>query len=236
MDARTARVAPVLGKGKGTKGKASKEKESLFPLLQLDESALRALIPQGATHSYPKGCVVIQEGDLTDSLYIILSGRVKVFLSEEGGKEYVLSVIGTGDYFGEVALDGGARSASIMTLETCRFFIVPKADVGTLIEQHPDFARNLIGRLIRKVRNLSDSVHSLALLSVYRRLLRLIDEQAMPREDGRRITERLTQQDIAARVGASREMVSRLIADLSNCGYIAIENKCVVVLRDLPEH
>jgi CRP/FNR family cyclic AMP-dependent transcriptional regulator len=226
MVARAARVAHAPGKGKG----------SLFPLLQLDEGALIALIPRGGAQDYPKASVVIQEGDLTDSLYIILSGRVKVFLSEEGGKEYVLSVIGAGDYFGEVALDGGPRSASIMTLEACRFFIVPKAEVRTLVEQHPDFARNLIGRLIRKVRSLSDSVHNLALLSVYCRLLRLIDEQAVQRDDGRRITERLTQQDIASRVGASREMVSRLIADLSNCGYIAIENKCVVVLRDLPEY
>lgn len=208
---------------------------NLVPFLNLQESALKDMVSQGAVRTYPKGSIVIHEGDLTDSLYVILSGRVKVFLSDENGKEFMLSMIGPGDYFGEVALDGGPRSASIMTLEPCRFFVVPKADVKGLIERHPDFARDLIGRLIRKVRSLADSVHNLALLSVYCRLLKFIEEHALPREDGRMATERMTQQDIAERIGASREMVNRLIADLSNCGYIAVENKRIVVLGKLPE-
>jgi CRP/FNR family cyclic AMP-dependent transcriptional regulator len=175
-------------------------------------------------------------GDLSDSLYIILSGRVKVFMSDEAGKEFVLSTIGPGDYFGEVALDGGPRSASIKTHEDCRFFVIPKVEVKALIERHPDFARNLIGRLISKVRNLSDSVHNLALMSVYCRLLRFIGEQAVRREDRRLATERLTQQEIADHIGASREMVSRIIIDLTNCGYISVENKRVVVHKPFPEH
>ena len=208
---------------------------NLVPFLDLDETALKDMIPQGAVRSFPKGCIVIHEGDLTDTLYVVLGGRVKVFLSDENGKEFVLSNIGPGDYFGEVALDGGPRSASIVTLEPCRFFVIPKIEVKALIERHPEFARDLIGRLIRKVRSLADSVHNLALMGLYCRLLKFIEDHAVPREDGRHATERLTQQDIADRVGASREMVSRLLADLSNCGYIAVENKRIVVLRRLPE-
>lgn len=210
--------------------------EQHFPFLELDEGALKNLIPQGVARNYPKGSIVIHEGDFTDSLYVILSGRVKVFISEDHGKEFVLGTIGRGDYFGEVALDGGPRSASIITQEACRFFVIPKAEVEALIEQHPDFARDLIARLIIKLRSLSDSVHNLALLSIYCRLLRFIDEQATVREDGRRATERLTQQDIAERIGASREMVNRLMTDLTRCGYISVENKCVVVHRELPEY
>lgn len=211
-------------------------RQNLVPFLHLDEGALKELISQGVVRTHPKSSIVIHAGDISDSLYVILSGRVKVFMSDENGKEFVLSTIGPGDYFGEVALDGGPRSASIMTQEACRFFVIPKVEVKTLIERHPDFARNLIGRLISKVRNLSDSVHNLALMSVYCRLLRFIDEQAVRCEDGRRATERLTQQEIADRVGASREMVSRLVTDLTNCGYISVENKRVVVHRKLPEH
>lgn len=204
------------------------------PFLELDEDALKRLIPHGVARNYAKGSVVIHEGDRTDSFYVILSGRVKVFISEDG-KEFVLGNIGRGDYFGEVALDGGPRSASIVTQEACRFFQIPKAEVEALIERHPDFARDLIGRLIKKLRSLSDSVHNLALLSVYCRLLRFIEEQAVLRHDGRRVTERLTQQDIAERIGASREMVNRIMTDLTRCGYISVENKRVVVLRELPE-
>jgi CRP/FNR family cyclic AMP-dependent transcriptional regulator len=211
-------------------------RENVVPFLHLDESALRELIPLGAVRTYPRGTVVIHAGDLTDALYVILSGRVTVFISDEAGKEFVLSSIGPGDYFGEVALDGGPRSASIKTQEPCRFFVMPKAEVKNLIERHPQFASNLIGRLIAKIRNLSGSVHTLALMSVYCRVLSFIDEQAVRREDGRLATERLTQQEIAARIGASREMVSRIITDLANCGYIAVENKRVVVLKALPEY
>jgi CRP/FNR family cyclic AMP-dependent transcriptional regulator len=194
------------------------------------------MVPSGIVHSLPKGSIVISAGDLSDSLYVILSGRVKVFLSDENGKEFTLGMIGSGDYFGEVAQDGGPRSASIMTQEACRFFVIPKTEVRKLIECHPDFARDLIGRLIRKVRNLADSVQNLALMSVYCRLLKFIGEHAVQRDDGRIATERLTQHEIAASIGASREMVSRIINDLTNCGYISIENKQIFVLAELPGH
>jgi len=208
---------------------------NLIPFLNLDENALKEMIPQGVVRTFPKGSIIIHAGDISDSLYVILSGRVKVFLSDEGGKEFILSTISPGDYFGEVALDGGPRTASIMALEACRFFIIPKFEVRELIKHKPDFAHDLIARLIRKLRNLTGSVHNLALMSVYCRLLKLIEEQAVQREDGRLTTERLTQQEIAARIGASREMVSRIITDLANCGYISVENKRIIVHKQLPE-
>lgn len=89
--------------------------QKLIPFLNFDEKLLKEMIPQGIVHSYPKGSIVVSAGDLSDSLYVVLSGRVRVFLSDENGKEFILSTIGPGDYFGEVALDGGPRSASIMT-------------------------------------------------------------------------------------------------------------------------
>jgi CRP/FNR family cyclic AMP-dependent transcriptional regulator len=210
--------------------------QNLFPFLDLDEQVLKEMVPQGVVRSYSKNTLIIQEGDISNSLYVILAGTVKVFLSDENGREYVLGLIGRGDYFGEVALDGGPRSASIMTQDACRFFVIPKTEVKTLIESHPDFSRDLIGRLIRKIRSLADSVHNLALLNVYCRLLKFIEEQALPREDGRVSTERLTQQEIAGRIGASREMVNRILTDLSNCGYISVESKRIFVHKKLPEH
>lgn len=210
--------------------------ENLVPFLNFDENTLKEMIPNGVVHTFPKGGIVISAGDMSNSLYIILSGRVKVFLSDEDGKEFVLGTIEPGDYFGEVALDGGPRTASIMTLETCRFFVVPKAEVRSLIEHHQEFARDLIGRLIGKMRSLADSVHNLALLSVYCRLLKFIEKNAVRRKDGRISTDPITQHEIAASIGSSREMVCRLIKDLSNCGYISVQNKQIIVLTKLPEH
>jgi CRP/FNR family cyclic AMP-dependent transcriptional regulator len=209
--------------------------QNLVPFLNLDESVLKEMIPQGVVRTFPKGSIIIHAGDVSDSLYVILSGRVKVFISDEDGKEFILSTISPGDYFGEVALDGGPRTASVMTLEACRFFVVPKEEVKALIRHQPEFAHDLIGRLIRKIRNLAGSVHNLALMSVYCRLLKFIEEQATQHEDGRIATDRLTQQEIAARIGASREMVSRIITDLTNCGYITVENRRIVVHKKLPE-
>src|SRR5438309_9708133 len=122
--------------------------QGIGPFTNLDESALRALAPHGAVRSFSKNAVVVSEGDETDSLYILLSGRVKAFVSEEDGREVVLSTVGVCDYFGELVLDGGPRSASIMTLEPWRSFVVPRRDIDGLIDREPDLARLLIRMLI----------------------------------------------------------------------------------------
>src|SRR5207237_8433487 len=125
--------------------------QEVGPFANLDESALGALAPRGAVRSFSKNAVVGSEGDETDSLYILLSGRVKAFVSEEDGREVVLSTVGVGDYFGELVLDGGARSASIMTLEPCRFFVIPRGDTEGMIDRNPAYARHLTAMLIGKV-------------------------------------------------------------------------------------
>lgn len=205
------------------------------PFAGLDPEALRALAPHGAVRSFAKNTIVVHEGDETDTLYVVLSGRAKAFVSEEDGRELTLNTIQAGDYFGEMVLDGGPRSASIMTLEPATFFIMPRADVEQLIATNPSFARDLIDRLIARVRRLTDRVRDLAMKDVYGRFVKFIEENAIE-EPGRRVVpERLTQHDIAARIGGSREMVSRIVKDLSAGGYISVEAKHVVVHKRLPE-
>lgn len=204
------------------------------PFVQLDEAALRALAPHGATRSFPKNAVVVNEGDATDSMYVVLSGRVKAFLSEADGREVVVNSVGAGEYFGELVLDGGPRSASIMTLEPSRFFVIPRGDVEGLLERNPAFARDLIYKLIGKVRSLTNKVLDLALKDVYGRFVRFVDENAIERDGKRIVPERLTQHDIAARIGGSREMVSRIVKDLISGGYISIDAKHITVHKKLP--
>ncbi len=202
--------------------------------VNLDEGELRALAPHGAVRSFSKGAIVVNEGDATDSLYVVLSGRVKAFVSEEDGREVVLADVGAGDYFGELVLDGGPRSASIMTLEPCRFFVIPRGDFEGLLEQKPEFARDLIHKLIGKVRGLTSKVFDLALKDVYGRFVRFVDDNAVERDGKRIVAERLTQHDIAARIGGSREMVSRIVKDLTAGGYISIDAKHITVHKKLP--
>ena len=206
----------------------------MSPFASLDEAGLKALAPNGAVRALPKSTVVVSEGDVTDSLYVVLSGRVKVFVTDEQGKEVVIATIGAGDYFGELVLDGGPRSASIMTLEPARFFVIPHADVEKMLSSRPEFARDLIHKLIGKVRSLTSRVRDLAMKDVYARLVRFLEENSVQAGDARVVEERLTQADIAARIGGSREMVSRILRDLVAGNYVSVDSKRITIHRKPP--
>ena len=203
---------------------------------KLNEPELRALSGEGVVRSFPKHAVIVNEGDETDSLYIILSGRVKVFVSDEAGKEIMLASQGPGEYFGEMVLDGGPRSASVMTLEPSRFVVISKYKFREFLREHPEFSISLIEKLIRRTRVLTESVKSLALMDVYGRVARLLLDLAVRKNGSLVIDEKLTQQDIASRVGASREMISRILKDLTTGGYVTVDRKRITINRTPPRH
>ena len=202
----------------------------------LDPGLLREIARQGGVKPYPAQAILINEGDASDSLYIVLSGRVKVYSNNAEGKEVVIATHGAGEYVGELSLDGGVRSTSVMTLEPTTCSVVSGANLRGFIAANPDFASHLILKLIRCVRQATESVKSLALEDVYERVVRLLADLSDPVEGGprRRVREKLTQQDIADRVGASREMVSRIFKDLTAGGYMASEAGRIVVLKKPP--
>ena len=202
----------------------------------LSDADLMAVGSHGVARSYPKNTIIVTEGDKTDSLYVILEGRVKVFVSDDSGNEVLLLTQGAGEYFGELVLDERPRSASIMTLEPARFLVVPKADFREFVMRNPAFALSLIEKLIGRVRSLTASVKSLALMDVYGRVARLLLELAEDNGGQLAIAQRLTQQDIASRIGASREMVSRILKDLSTGGYLTQSRTGIVLHRKPPEH
>lgn len=206
------------------------------PSYTLSDADLMAVGSHGIARSYPKNTIIVSEGDKTDSLYIILEGRVKAFVADDRGNEMVLSTQGPGEYFGEMVLDEGPRSASVMTLEPSRFLVVPQQDFRDFVVRNPAFALNLIEKLIGRVRSLTASVKSLALMDVYGRVARLLLELAEERDGGLVIMHRLTQQEIASRIGASREMVSRILKDLSIGGYLTQSRAGIVLHRKPPEH
>ncbi|MGF1614680.1 MAG: Crp/Fnr family transcriptional regulator [Gammaproteobacteria bacterium] len=205
----------------------------LFP--ELTSESLKRIAEHGTVRSYPKNAVLIHEGDQTDSFYVILNGKVKVYASDEDGKEVILNIQGAGEYFGELALiDSAPRSASVMTLEPSKLAVVSRTDFEDFLAQNPGVAIELIRALVQRVRSLTESVKSLALLDVYGRVARILLDLATEEEGELAIRQRLTHQDIANMVGASREMVSRIMKDLVNGGYIRIEDRRITIRQKLP--
>ena len=208
---------------------------SAAQLQGIQDPFVRSLAGLGRLRTYPKNTVFITEGDSSDSVFVILSGKVKVFISDTEGHEMILDTQGAGEYVGEMALDGKPRSASVMTLEPTTFSVVGRDPVREAIRRNPDFALDMISRIIDRARIATNSVKDLALLDVYGRVARLLLNMAVEGPDGRlQIPEKITQQEIAERVGASRDMVSRIFRDLTAGGYIKVENRIVTINKKPP--
>lgn len=201
----------------------------------LPESLAR-LAELGTRRSFRRGALLIQEGDVGDSLYVIVSGRLRAFCANEEGKEVTLGVYGPGDYVGEMALDGGPRSASVETLEASVCSVVSRQALLAHIGAQPEFALDLLRRVIRRARLATNSTRSLALIDVYGRLANLLNEMASPASpDGsRRLGVRITHQEMATQLACSREMVSRLMKDLERGGYLRKEAQRIVLVKPLP--
>ncbi len=208
-----------------------------IPLFQgLSDKDMSALSGHAVNRTFKKNTIIIHEGDLSDSLYVILSGRVRIYLSDEEGKEVDLNILGAGEYFGELAaLDNFPRSASVITLQESRFMIVSKKEFDSCLTTNPQIAVRIIDELTSRFRSMTDNVKSLALMDVYGRVARTLINLAAESDDGKLvIQQKLTQQDLANMVGASREMVSRILKDLTRGGYITVESKHITIQEKLP--
>lgn len=196
---------------------------------------LREIAKRGNVRHYPAHTVLITEDDAAETIYVILTGRVKVYASNDSGKEVILNLLAAGDWVGDLAIDGGSRSASVMTLEPTSCTLVSGADLRALIVAHPDFAHYLILKLIARVRSLTGRVKSLALEDVYRRVVALLQATSAPDgEQHRVVTKKMTQQEIAEHVGSSREMVSRILKQLTVGGYVARKGRQIQLLKTPP--
>ncbi len=197
--------------------------------------AVRALALRGAVRSFRKNTVIINEGELGDTLYVLLQGNVKVFATDADGREITYGSIGAGDYFGEMSLDGGPRSASVMTLEPCVCAVVARTALREHLAEEPEFALNLVGQVIRRARAATETARNMALMDVYGRVVTALESfEGAGSEEAPVELRQITHQAIASRVGASREMVSRLLKDLEKGGYISLGVKHITLQKKLP--
>ena len=197
---------------------------------------IEALAVLGVQRRYRRGALLIQEGETGDTLYIVLQGRLRAYLADTNGKELTLGVYGPLEYVGEMSLDGGPRSANVEALESSLCSVVTRDALLAYIASHPEFALELMGRLIRRARLATESARGVALLDVYGRLVRLLNQLACePDPEGlRALRERITHQAIAQHLACSREMVSRLMRDLETGGYVAVRERWIWLLKSLP--
>ena len=200
----------------------------------LSPAELEEISKHATTRDFRPRTVLMSEGDETDNLYIIVEGRVRAYVSDSDGREAVLSVMGPGEYFGELAFDEGPRSASIITLDACKMLVVPREDFVQFVKSSPTFAFHFIDHLIGRIRTLTNNVRSLALMDAYGRVARLLLESSVTEKGVQFVPEKLTQAEIASRVGCSREMVSRIFKDLVQGHYITVEPDRIVINRKPP--
>ena len=203
---------------------------------QLSDSELDLVRSVAAEKNYPKNAVVLTEGEMGDSLFMIVSGKVKVFIGDEEGREIILKILGPGAFFGEMSMiDKQARSASVTTIEQSSFLVLTHVAFERLIEQAPRIANVVMQILAQRVREADRKIGTLALMDVYGRVASTLLELSVYNNGKLMVGEKLSQQDLANMVGASREMVNRILKDLSDRGFISIESKSITIInRELP--
>jgi CRP/FNR family cyclic AMP-dependent transcriptional regulator len=206
---------------------------------EIADPVLAKLAEGAVVKNFPKNVVIINEGDEAGPLFIILSGKVRVYLSNREGRTVILSEQRAGSYLGELSLlDHEPRSASVMTLEPSVCAIIPKQVFSNWVSAYPeDAGLALIRGLTRRIRMLTDNVRSLALSDVYGRLAKVLHDLAVsdPEREGEWLLEgKFSHQELASLVGASREMVSRILKDLTKGGYVVNEGKKIRILKRLP--
>ncbi|MBY0265630.1 MAG: cyclic nucleotide-binding domain-containing protein [Burkholderiales bacterium] len=202
------------------------------PLLSsFSDQQIAALSPCVQHRSYPRGSSILRAGEETDALYIIMSGRVKVLIPDEQGSEVILTMLGAQDYVGEMGLlDDLPSSATVETIEPCEMLRIPRTAFLTCVEGNGEVAMLLLRNLVKRLRDADRKIESLALIDVYGRVARLIIDMA-EQTDGAWIVQRApAKQEIARMIGASREMVSRVIKDLQEKQLIRTDKRKIIVL------
>lgn len=203
----------------------------------LDPAAVSALERLAEVKDFPAGSVIVSQHDRGEALFVLVSGKVKVVLYGESGREIILSIFGSrGDFFGEMSLlDDEPRSATVVADGPSRLLVLSRRDFRAHIEDHPRTALRILQELSRRLRRADAVIGNLALLDVYGRLAGKLREMAATdgeeAEDGVLVRRRPTQAEIAAMIGTSRETVSRALSEFARRGWLAMSGKRLLLRR-----
>ena len=199
-----------------------------LPDAQLEQIARMAVSRKVVRHT-----TIVFVGDSTDSLFVIVSGSAKVLNRDAEGNEVILTLLGSGECFGEMGLiDGSPRSADVVANENCELLVIAKTDFTSVLAGNVELCLNIMKSLVLRLREANRKIESLALMDVYGRVAKLLLDFSVEENGVRVIRRKVTKQDMAKMVGASREMVSRVMKDLERSGYIRIEPGRIVLSED----
>ena len=201
---------------------------------ELDEAELERFSRVAIPRSYPEGTRVFHEGDHSDACYIVKSGTFRVTREHPDGRAITLATLGEGDIVGELAmLDGEVRSASVETLGgDGELLALPASDVRALLERHPEITVKFVAALTRRLRSANERISRQSFQTVPSRVAGVLSQMvAEEGEDGRQVTIRMNQSDLAQLAGTSRESVSRFLADLERSGVVKAGRGQVTILE-----
>ena len=200
----------------------------------LPEGQLSLLTGVVSRKSYPRNSKIITAGELTDSLYVIISGRLKVLISDDEGREVILAILDSNDFFGEMGLlDDSPRSASVIALEACELLILSKREFKKCLSENFELSLAVMRGLVKRLREADEKIGSLALMDVYGRVARLLLEMSETIDGQKVVIKKLAKQDIAKMIGASREMVSRVMKDLQQSGAIDVRGGSIFLRENI---
>jgi CRP/FNR family transcriptional regulator, cyclic AMP receptor protein len=190
----------------------------------LTENQLEVLTSVVSRKGFPRGTTIIAAGDMTDSLYVIISGRLKVMMTDDDGGEVILAILSANEFFGEMGLlDDAPRSASVVAIEPCELLSLSKKDFKKCMAENFEMTMTVMRGIVKRLREADKKIGSLALMDVYGRVARLLLEMSETIDGQKVVTKKLAKQDIAKMIGASREMVSRVMKDLQTGGFIEVK-------------
>jgi len=196
----------------------------------LDESELERLSRVALRKRAGRGEQVVRAGEAAESLVIMLTGRAKVTNFDEEGREIILAWLGPGEFFGEMGLiDSSPRSASVIAVEPCELLTLGKHEFQRCMQENFQVAQKLMQILVRRLREADRNIESLALLDVYGRVARLLLDMSMEEHGKRVVKQKISKQDMARMIGASREMVSKVMRDLEIGGYIVTNGDQITI-------
>lgn len=204
-----------------------------LPIQAIEDLTGRVSVKRVAVQS-----TILSQDEPGDAMYVIMTGRVKVVIFGENGREVTLSILRPGDSFGEMSLfDGEERSANCIAVEPTTLLSLGREDLLRHLAQHPRTALNLLGEMARRLRRADQSIAQLALCDVNQRLIHrlvtLAREEGTEAPDGVLVRRRPTQQELANMIGSCRETISRAFNQLARDGLIIPRGRALVITQAL---
>lgn len=208
--------------------------KEISPYKDLSDTELESFASIATKRKFKKNMVLIQQGDDTGSLYILLDGEMRIYIEDEQGRELTVKILKPGDSFGELALLGEfPRTANVTAMTDCVVSAVSKDSYLAILREHPQISLALIKSLAHMVRETTEELSCIALLDVYGRLTHVLEKYAVER-DGQKQVPKFTHREISNMIGSSREMVSKIMKELEKGDYISVTDEHYLLNKNLP--